>query len=64
MEERGFTFFMENSAGERATFDIEFCESETSAIERARRLLQDRPQYRAVEVFDGAKSIRVERPSA
>ena len=64
MRDRGFTFFMENNVGERATFEIEFCEDETAAIERARRLLQDRPHYRAVEVFDGVKSVRVEHPSA
>ena len=64
MEERSFTLFLEDGAGTPATFEIVFCPDEAAARDRAVRLLGDRPRYRAVEVFDGKSSFRVERPQA
>ena len=64
MEDRSFTLFLEDDTGAAATFEIVFCPDEAAAKDRAVDLLDDRPRYRAVEVFDGKRSFRVERPQA
>ena len=62
MEQR-YTFFLLEGSSTPSAFEVDYCTSVEAAINKAERLLAERPRYDVVEVSDGEISQLVKRSS-